>query len=199
MLDHQFLPEESTLIFFFSRENEDYTDTPFLTERSGTNRKKRETPPEPNDAGGRSGPVARRCHCFARCLGREAAPLQPGSRRTTRTEELTPRLAVVTAMRLRATFFSNLEIRLRRHAETGEDSPRRTDPRICRHGRGGRSDPALRGTPRPEGMSSAAKDLSGRATTSTTPPAGPPTSPTLYTHRESGIPHPPAAGAADGG
>lgn len=91
-----------------------------------------------------------------------------------------------------ASFFSKLEIQIRRHARSGEETPRRRDPGTCGRGDGGRLVAAPRRAPPPEGTGSAAKGHSGRATASTTPPAGRPSSPTLYTHRESGIPHPPS-------
>jgi hypothetical protein len=74
-----------------------------------------------------------------------------------------------------------------------------TDPKTCEHKRGELDAEALRGTPPPEGTSISTKIQIAGNTTSSSPPPGAPLASTLYTHRSSGIPHPPAAKATGGG
>jgi hypothetical protein len=57
----------------------------------------------------------------------------------------------------------------------------------------------LQGTPPTKKKTPTCKSHSGCASSSPTPPAGRERKPALYTHRRSGSPRPPAAGAAGGG
>jgi hypothetical protein len=75
----------------------------------------------------------------------------------------------------------------------------RADPKICEHREGGLDVEALRGSPPQEGTSCSTKLQIDRGTTSSPPSPGDQLDPTLCTHRRSGIPHPPAVGAAGGG
>ena len=83
---------------------------------------------------------------------------------------------------------------------SGGGSPAHGDSREPRaRGEGQRSAVDLQGAPPPERTSTTRKLSTGDATTSMTTPAGDQLLPTLCTRRDPAIPHPPAAGAADGG
>ena len=73
------------------------------------------------------------------------------------------------------------------------------NPTISRLQTVARETAELHGAPPPERSRADTTKPTSTTATSKAPLAGRPTSPTLCTRRETGFPHPPAAGAADGG
>nr|XP_051202165.1 uncharacterized protein LOC127315746 [Lolium perenne] len=84
-------------------------------------------------------------------------------------------------------------------SRSGKGEPRMPDPGIDGSEEERPSTLALRRAPPPEEETAPFRARPGRATTSRAPPAGSPTTPTLYTRRGSGFPRPPAVETAVGG
>ena len=95
--------------------------------------------------------------------------------------------------------FKLLEHRIRHCSGSREGRPCGADPQSCKHGTGAQSAAKLQGATPPERTTAARAHHSDAVTTSSTPPADELPDPTLYTRRDPGFPHPPAAGAAVGG
>ena len=97
------------------------------------------------------------------------------------------------------TIFDFMTSRTLRHTGSGRGRAHSADPKIGECGRRRCSAAELHRAPPPKGKNTCTKSFSAAAATSTTPSASSLTHPRLYTHRDSGIPQPPAAGATAGG
>jgi hypothetical protein len=113
-------------------------------------------------------------------------------------EELAPWTAT-NVEKLTADFSFDIITWIRRHRRTSEDLKHPKSPRNPEREEDEGSTAKLRRTSPSKGTSPAAKRHTTGRTTSTPPAASSQATPTLYTHRDLGIPHPPAVGAAGGG